>query len=107
MTKAADWEEERSCFRGVCTELAAFYAELPVAASATPKDDPSADEDRGGDDESSGKTDFIDDEAKQYVKHTVFPAVSFLLVPPKTVVDSGAVVKLANLNSLYKVFERC
>ena len=50
--------------------------------------------------------DLIDDVAKQHVKHTLFPAISYLLVPPKTFADN-AVVKLANLNSLYKVFERC
>ena len=99
-----DWSDEEPCFKGVCTELASFYSELPYASTAmeTNKDD--------GEENDTNKTntEFIDEEAKQYIKHTLFPAVSYLLVPPKRFGgNSGAVVKLANLNSLYKVFERC
>ena len=99
-----DWSDEEPCFKGVCTELASFYSELPYDSSPieTNKDD--------GKDKDANKAniEFIDDEAKQYIKHTLFPAISYLLVPPKRFGgNSGAVVKLANLNSLYKVFERC
>jgi len=97
-----EWMEEQPCFKEICTELASFYSELPFASNAKPKHDAVDDNE-----DASEKSEFIDDEAKQYVKHTLFPAVSFLLVPPKNFANSGAVVKLANLTSLYKVFERC
>jgi DNA mismatch repair ATPase MutL len=91
-----DWSEEQPCFKGVCRELASFYAEPPIAST---------------NDEESEKSEspdlFIDDEAKQYVRHTLFPAISYLLVPPQKLASNGTAVKLANLNSLYKVFERC
>lgn len=99
-----NWSEEKPCFKGICTELASFYSELPYTSNA--KD--TSDDDAVDDDTSKSNSDFIDDEAKQYIKHTLFPAISYLLVPPKRFAgNSGAVIKLANLNSLYKVFERC
>ena len=90
-----DWTEEQSCFKGACTELASFYSELPFDPNADPND------------AKGTNPDYIDDEAKKYVKHTLFPAISFLLVPPASFANDGAVIKLANLTSLYKVFERC
>jgi len=90
-----DWTDEQSCFKGVCTELASFYSDLPF--------DPSYDPEDAG----SSNPDYIDDEAKNYIKHTLFPAISFYLVPPKNFANDGAVIKLANLTSLYRVFERC
>ena len=83
-----NWTEEQPCFDGVCRELAAYYAELPF---------PSVDD----------SDDSLHAEAKKRLQHTLFPAISFLLVPPGRLKDSGAVVKLANLTSLYRVFERC
>eukprot|EP00585_Thalassiosira_rotula_P014683 CAMPEP_0196187782 /NCGR_PEP_ID=MMETSP0911-20130528/41040_1 /TAXON_ID=49265 /ORGANISM="Thalassiosira rotula, Strain GSO102" /LENGTH=211 /DNA_ID=CAMNT_0041458959 /DNA_START=60 /DNA_END=695 /DNA_ORIENTATION=- len=90
-----DWTDEQSCFKGVCTELASFYSDLPF--------DPSYDPEDAG----SSNPDYIDGEAKNYIKHTLFPAISFYLVPPKNFANDGAVIKLANLTSLYRVFERC
>ena len=90
-----DWSDEQPCFNAVCREIAFFYAEPPFSSSS--------------DDESykSENSDFIDDESKKYVRHILFPAISFLLVPPQRLANDGAVMKLASLNSLYKVFERC
>jgi DNA mismatch repair ATPase MutL len=97
-----DWTEETPCFKGVCTELAAFYSELPFASSAVESNSITKD-----DKSDKFNDDLIDEEAKKCVKHTLFPAISFLLVPPKRLADNGSFVKLADLNSLYKVFERC
>ena len=88
-----DWSEEQPCFKGVCRELASFYAEPPISSTTENEND------------ENKSIDYIDDEAKKYVRHTLFPAISFLLVPPQRLSDSA--VKLADLNSLYKVFERC
>ena len=99
-----DWEKEMVCFKGVCAELASFYSELPSTLFNEPSDAASNSNDVTS---SRGNYDFIDNEAKSYIKHTLFPAISFLLIPPRHFADNGAVIKLANLNSLYKVFERC
>ena len=99
-----DWEKEMVCFKGVCAELASFYSELPSTLFNEPSDAASNSNDVTS---SRGNYDFIDNEAKSYIKHTLFPAISYLLVPPRHFADNGAIIKLANLNSLYKVFERC
>ena len=90
-----DWSAEQPCFNGVCRELGSFYAEPPFAFTGD------------GEVKRSENLDLIDDEAKKFVRHTLFPAISFLLVPPQRLATNGTVMKLASLNSLYKVFERC
>jgi DNA mismatch repair protein MLH1 len=93
-----DWAAELPCFQGICTEIGSYYAELPVASSA--ECFPEA--------QSSKKNmELIEDEAKSYVRHILYPAIAHLVVPPKDFAANGTVLKLANLTSLYKVFERC
>ena len=87
-----NWEEEKCCFNDICTEIGAFYAQLP-------HDDENND--------LSNNMKLIGDEADRRVRHILYPAISFLLVPHKSLADDGSVVKLAMLPSLYKVFERC
>jgi len=98
--------EESPCFRGVCRELASFYSELPWGGNCDERRDDSGEEREAG----SGKvqaSSLIDDEAKRHVRHVLFPAFGHLLVPPKEFADDGTVTRLADLHSLYKVFERC
>ena len=112
-----DWEQERPCFHDVCTELGNYYTEIPFDLDPGPSkvdDEASSDGDKS---QSQTETDaepeadkamqLIDEAAKHFVKHTLYPAISFLLVPPKDLASNGTVVKLALLSSLYKVFERC
>ena len=101
-----DWTEEGPCFRGVCRELASFYSELPWGDEGRDeKGDDKAVEQAAGDE--GGAASLIDDEAKRHVRHVLFPAFGHLLVPPGEFVDDGTVTRLADLHSLYKVFERC
>ena len=105
-----NWSEEQECFKDICTELASFYSELP--STPLPSDEASSDNNtqpRMNDVVAGNRDnyDFIDYEGKNYVKHTIFPLISYLLMPPKRFNENGAVIKLANLNSLFKVFERC
>jgi DNA mismatch repair protein MLH1 len=73
-----DWSEEIPCFQGVCRELAAFYAELPSDADLGP-----------------------------HIQHQVFPAITTLLIPHKTLKEDGGFSTLTKLSKLYRVFERC
>ncbi|GMH80400.1 hypothetical protein TL16_g08532 [Triparma laevis f. inornata] len=94
-----DYEEERGCFESICSELGMFYAELPLSEV--------------GENASDGEntSEFIDKEAADFVKHTMHPAISSLLQPPREfgeVEDGDAQVRtMATLSALYKVFERC
>ena len=101
-----DWTEESPCTRGFCRELASFYSELPWGGNCDVRRDDSEEEREAR----SGKVQVlspIDDDAKSHVRHVLFPAFGHLLVPPKEFADDGTVTRLADLHSLYKVFERC
>lgn len=72
-----DWTEERPCFQKVCEELGNYYAQVPTEGH------------------------------EDYVKHTLFPAISYLLIPPERMKTEGYFTVLTKLSTLYKVFERC
>jgi len=86
-----NWKEEEKCFEGLCREIGNYYAEIPMKLSKNATD--------GGN--------FNDRTAETFVKHTIFPALNYLLVPSQDVAVDGSVIKLAVLPSLYKIFERC
>jgi len=73
-----DWTREKHCFHQICKELGNFYAMLPP-----------------------------EDELNAYVRHHLFPALSYLMLPSKNLTKNGHFAKLTKLSTLYKVFERC
>jgi DNA mismatch repair protein MLH1 len=89
-----NWKDERQCFHDICSELGAFYATLPLSSLACG--------DRGN---------RSDDDVSHYllphVRHTIFPAISCLLVLPQSLQTNGHWKTLSKLSKLYKVFERC
>ena len=72
-----DWSEEKPCFQGICRELGNYYSSLPT------------------------------DDYQSYVQHTLFPAISYLLVPPEHFLEDGNITVMTRLSTLYRVFERC
>lgn len=79
-----NWEDEDSCFRAFGKELARFYSRPPVKLSQ-----------------------------EQYltwaeqVEDKLYPLYKKLLVPSRKLTDTHTIHTVANINSLYKVFERC
>jgi len=98
-----NWKEEQPCFEGICRELASFYAEAPSDNTAFLEMEQDASNNING----KGNMELVGENAKRYIQHILFPGISFLLVPTKQNFSDGAMLKLANLTSLYKVFERC
>ena len=92
-----NWDEEEICFANICAEIGSFYAEIPLEQ---------ANMDDVADDADGSKT-LVDEVTEKYARHVLFPALSYLLVPPSEFADDRAIMKLALLPSLYKVFERC
>lgn len=74
-----NWSEEKPCFDGVCRELGWFYAELPAH----------------------------EDAIASFVRHSLFPALSALLMPSSSFILEGGMVTLTSLDKLYRIFERC
>ncbi|KAK9893561.1 DNA mismatch repair protein MutL [Cystobasidium minutum MCA 4210] len=90
-----DWTSEKACFSTVLREIAFFNSPEPLP-SLMPEDTGSLD------DEQKNKH----DEQVGQLKHVVFPAMRYLQ-PPSSMIDSKAIVHVASLENLYKVFERC
>ena len=86
-----DWTDERPCFHGVCRELASFYAQCCPTGN-------------DGNDQCNGTGDAL----SHQVRHSLFPAVATLLIPPQELEqDETAFRVLTSLSKLYRVFERC
>ncbi|RKF64095.1 DNA mismatch repair protein Mlh1 [Erysiphe neolycopersici] len=90
------WTSEKECFSTFLRELAAFYVpeQLPPTSE-------------------KGDLDVLDDsievrrrEIYHAVENIIFPAFKARLIATKALLN-GAVVEVANLKGLYKVFERC
>ncbi|VEN33907.1 unnamed protein product [Callosobruchus maculatus] len=78
-----DWSTEKGCFRTFSRELAAFFANIPKETNQHGKD------------------------WEWVTEHIIYPAIKQCFIPPKSFIDNAAVLEIANLPNLYKVFERC
>lgn len=79
-----NWESEKECFDTFSRQTAIFYSQ--PNPDKTPE---------------SLKA----EEWKQ--EHIIFPAIRKNFLPPTSFVHNGAILQIASLNDLYKVFERC
>lgn len=82
LASEVDWEEEKKCFKSFAKETGMFYAQM----------------------KEKGVT---EQDWKWTTEHVVYPAVKDCFLPPKKFLENGAVLQVADLPSLYKVFERC
>ncbi|KAF9506257.1 hypothetical protein BS47DRAFT_1374150 [Hydnum rufescens UP504] len=99
-----NWTSEKECFESFLRELAFFHSPGPVVPdSPSPNDAPESDPKEDGEVEKS---------ERWQIEHREY------LIPPKSMVDVGsgskswdgsgsAVVQVASLPDLYRVFERC
>lgn len=74
-----NWEDEKECFRTFARETAQFYSHIA----------------------------FHVDNWKWTVEHVIYPAIKEYFMPNNEFACSGAVLQLTDLQTLYKVFERC
>lgn len=78
-----NWEEEKECFRSFARETAKFHAQISTDTNEKAQD------------------------WKWVTEHILYPAIKNYFIPPKSFVENAAVLEIANLPNLYKVFERC
>ncbi|KAF2885086.1 hypothetical protein ILUMI_21089 [Ignelater luminosus] len=78
-----NWDEEKECFHTFAKETATYYSQLRQENTV----------------ESSSWT--------WLTEHVLYPAIKEYFIPPKTFTENAAVLQIANLPDLYKVFERC
>ncbi|KAH8116130.1 DNA mismatch repair protein MutL [Phellopilus nigrolimitatus] len=84
------WADEKGCFAAVLRELAYFYAAGAGVGSGS----------------GSGSGEREERAERWRVEHVLFPALRRYLVAPKSLLER-AVVQVASLPDLYRVFERC
>ena len=93
-----NWEDEKECFRTFLTELASFY---------TPEQLPPGQKHRHDGGEAAAEDPFAARRTQMagMLEHVLSPAFRARLVATKGMLK--AVVEVANLKGLYRVFERC
>lgn len=89
-----DWTEEKACFDSILRELAYFHITSPLPTQPEEEDEDGVNEDEAA-------------RQQWQIQHVLVPALRSYLVPPKTLIDQKAIVQVASLPELYKVFERC
>lgn len=75
-----NWEIEKECFVTFAKETARYYAEID------------------GNEENN---------SNWIIEHVFYPTIKEYFLPPKSFTENAAVLQIADLPSLYKVFERC
>jgi DNA mismatch repair protein MLH1 len=103
-----DWESEKGCFETFIKELATFYVPEPLSPAPSECGDVEDQSNPGGNsrDKTDPETRARQDHVHRAVEHVLFPAFKARLVATKSLAQ-GAVLEVANLKGLYRVFERC
>lgn len=106
------WTNEKDCFAGFLRELAFFNTPEPIPGLAEGEGEQASDsETMETQSNDVAETKKKKEQMAWQVKHVVFPAMMRYLVPPQSLAEGGkdnaAVVHVASLENLYKVFERC
>jgi len=126
-----DWEDEKNCFQSVSAALGNFYAMHPPMLP-----NPSGDglqfykkrkPLRNLEDEEKASDDIEDDglmeneidhellseaetawaQREWSIQHVLFPSIRLFFKPPTSMASNGTFVRVASLEKLYKIFERC
>lgn len=77
------WDSEKECFDTFARETARYYSKI------------------------SSYTKFESNDWQWVIQQVVYPAIKDYFIPPKEFTENAAVLEIANLPNLYKVFERC
>ncbi|KAL4729491.1 DNA mismatch repair protein Mlh1 [Fusarium chlamydosporum] len=96
---SVDWTEEKACFDSFLRELATFY--VPEQLPTLPGDAESLREENISNEMRARRQ-----HVRHAVEHVLFPAFKARLVATKSLMEE-AVLEVANLKGLYRVFERC
>ncbi|THZ85996.1 DNA mismatch repair protein MutL [Aureobasidium pullulans] len=91
-----NWDDEKDCFDSFLRELASFYSPEALPAVNT-----STEASQGAQDETNKRRAHLE----RAIENTIFPAFRTRLVATKSL--RKAVVEVADLKGLYRVFERC
>lgn len=113
--REVNWESEKDCFDSIAREIGAFYQTIEMEAldseaGAGGRNDADAggmavDAPSGG--SQAGSTASPRGSWRWMVEHRIYPAFRGMFQPPKNLSTDAAIVQIADLHQLYKIFERC
>jgi DNA mismatch repair protein MLH1 len=86
-----DWTAEKSCLDDISRELAFLYALEPPRYNLLAEDERAPSRER----------------YRAIVEHLVLPSLKSAVMVPASLVEERAIVQVANLPALYRIFERC
>ncbi|XP_047958624.1 DNA mismatch repair protein MLH1-like isoform X2 [Salvia hispanica] len=98
-----NWDDEKDCFQTIAAAIANFYAFHPPLLPNPSDDIP---------EEQIEQDLFLEAERawsqrEWSIQHVLFPSMRLFLKPPTSMATDGTFVKVASLEKLYKIFERC
>ncbi|XP_022159006.1 DNA mismatch repair protein MLH1 [Momordica charantia] len=122
-----DWEDEKNCLQSVSAAIGNFYAMHPpllpnpsgdglqfykrIKSSGKPEDEDIGDGEVVMENEiehgllSEAETMWAQREWS--IQHVLFPSMKLFFKPPNSLAENGTLVRVASLEKLYKIFERC
>ena len=104
-----DWDEEIPCFRSIATEIGYLFSSLPIDTDISSEESSKSIHNHVDDviDFQPSKTQVRTSNYEMF-SNFVLPALRTHLIAPSSCADDGTtVIKIAALEQLYKVFERC
>ncbi|GER27566.1 DNA mismatch repair protein MLH1 [Striga asiatica] len=123
-----NWDDEKKCFQTIAAAIANFYALHPPLLPNPSGDGlkfykkvPSGNLDEGSTSRNAGRDEKEDGtehelllEAERAwshrewsIQHVLLPSMRLFLKPPTIMATNGTFVKVASLEKLYRIFERC
>lgn len=122
-----NWDDEQICFQTIAAAIANFYAFHPPLLPNPSGEGLQFYKKASSGDPGEGNTlqsaeDIKEDEIEQEllseaesawsqrewsIQHVLFPSMRLFLKPPTSMATNGTFVKIASLEKLYKIFERC
>ncbi|XP_042987165.1 DNA mismatch repair protein MLH1 isoform X2 [Carya illinoinensis] len=126
-----DWEDEKNCFQSISAALGNFYAMHPPMLPnpsgdgmqfykkrkplRNPEDEENTPENIG--DDTTGENEIEQEllseaetvwaQREWSIQHVLFPSMRLFFKPPTSMATNGTFVRVASLEKLYKIFERC
>lgn len=126
-----DWESEKNCFQGISAAVGNFYAIHPPMLpnpsgdglkfyekkrpykNAEDRENPSGNTRDDGIKETVIEHELLSEAETAWaqrewsIQHVLFPAMKLFLKPPTSMATNGTFVRVASLEKLYRIFERC
>ncbi|XP_022972874.1 DNA mismatch repair protein MLH1 isoform X2 [Cucurbita maxima] len=122
-----DWEDEKNCIQSISAAIGNFYAMHPpllpnpsgdglqfykrIKSSGNPEDENIGDDTMTMENEIDhgllSEAETIWAQREWSIQHVLIPSMKLFFKPPHSLAENGSFIRVASLEKLYKIFERC